>query len=309
MTTLAMRPTVVILTFNEERNLRASLESLSGWASRLVIVDSGSTDATCAIAKEHGATILVHPFETHAKQWKWALAQLPPETDWVLGLDADQQLTPELRTTIDELLASHPTAVGAYVNRRQIFRGTWIRHGGYYPKFLLKLFRLAHVELDEGDLVDHHFIVRGPTVNLRADLIEDNRNEAQIATWTAKHNRYAVLQARQELAASAAPVAFSAVFGAPDDRVKWLKQQWARLPLFVRPCLYVFYRYVVRLGFLDGKQGFVFHVLQGFWYRLLIDVNIDELREQGLNRPAAGSQRTSAAIGDAAPPAPGLRRP
>ena len=195
----------------------------------------------------------MHPFETHARQWKWALAQLPPDTDWVLGLDADQRLTPELRTRLTNSLASTTAAVGAYMNRRQIFRGTWIRHGGYYPKFLLKLFRLGQVELDEGDLVDHHFIVRGATVNLRADIIEDNRNEAQIAAWTAKHNRYAVLQARQELAATSTRVRFSAVFGAPDDRVRWLKQQWDRLPLFVRPCLYVFYRYVVRLGFLDGQ--------------------------------------------------------
>jgi glycosyltransferase involved in cell wall biosynthesis len=292
-----MAPTVVILTFNEERNLRDALGSLSGWTSRLFLVDSGSADATCAIAREFGATILVHPFETHAKQWKWALAQLPADTDWVLGLDADQRVTPELRAQIDELIASNGPAVGAYVNRRQIFRGTWIRHGGYYPKFLLKLFRLRHVGLDEGDLVDHHFIVQGPTVNLRADLIEDNQNEAQIATWTAKHNRYAVLQARQELAARAAAVPFSAVFGAPDDRVRWLKQQWARLPLFVRPCLYVFYRYVVRLGFLDGKQGFVFHVLQGFRYRLLIDVNIDELRsQQALTSVAARDDMTTGGI-------------
>jgi hypothetical protein len=81
----------------------------------------------------------------------------------------------------------------------------------------------------------------------------------------------------------------SALFSSPDHRVRWLKQQWSRLPLFVRPCLYVFYRYVLRLGFLDGKQGFIFHALQGFWYRLLVDINIDELRaaRDSLTQPTA----------------------
>ena len=274
----SMRLTIVVLTFNEERNLAACLESVRGWASSVVVVDSGSTDATCSIANQAGAEIVAHPFETHARQWQWALAQLPPDTDWVLGLDADQRVTPQLRIEIDRLMASGTPVHGAFVRRRQIFRGTWIRHGGYYPKYLLKLFRRTRVSVDESDLVDHHFIVDGPTVKLHGDIIEDNRNEAEIAVWTAKHNRYAVLQARQELAGIYTRVGLSALAGSPDQRIQWLKQQWSRLPLFVRPCLYVFYRYVVRLGFLDGKQGFIFHVLQGFWYRLLVDINIDELR-------------------------------
>ena len=80
-----------------------------------------------------------------------------------------------------------------------------------------------------------------------------------------------------------------AIFGAPDRRTAYLKQVWRGLPLYVRPCLYVFYRYVLRLGFLDGKQGFIFHVLQGFWYRLLVDINLDELRRTGVAVPAATS--------------------
>ena len=281
-----MSVTAVVLTFNEERNLRACLESLAGWASRIYVVDSGSTDATLDIARSAGAQVLTHAFETHARQWRWALQQLPADVDWVLGLDADQRVTPELRAAIDRLVAAPNDAHGAYVRRRQIFRGTWIRHGGYYPKYLLKLFRRTHARLDDGDLVDHHFIVDGATINLDADIVEDNRNEAEIAVWTAKHNRYAVLQARQELASRQRRVPFSAVFGAPDQRTLWLKSVWARLPLFVRPCAYVFYRYVLRLGFLDGKQGFVFHVLQAFWYRLLVDINIDELQSRSSTVPA-----------------------
>lgn len=275
---------LVVLTRNEARNLPACLASVRDIAAEIFVVDSGSTDATRDIATEFGATVVSHPFETHARQWIWALRELPIRTDWVLALDADQQLTPELAREIPVVLARAGEAPdapqGYFLNRRQIFRGRWIRHGGYYPKYLLKLFRRASVVIDPDELVDHHFGVSGTVARLHGDLIEDNRNEATIAEWTAKHNRYAVLQAKQEVAAEGRRPRprMRALVGSPDDRTRWLKARWASLPLFVRPHLYVFYRYILRLGFLDGKEGFVFHVLQAFWYRLLVDINIDELR-------------------------------
>lgn len=271
--------TVVVLTHNESRNLTACLEAVAGWAADVFVVDSGSTDDTVAIARACGATVVEHPFETHARQWAWALEHLPLRTAWVLGLDADQRVLPALRESIDRLLESPSDVAGAFVNRRQIFRGRWIRHGGYYPKYLLKLFRRDRVRVDPDDLVDHHFEVDGPTVILEGDLVEDNLNEAAIAVWTAKHNRYAVLQARQEWRESTArtPVPFRALLGSPAERVQWFKQVWGRLPRLLRPVLYVSYRYIFRLGFLDGREGFIFHVLQGFWYRLLVDINLDEI--------------------------------
>ena len=273
------RLAVVVLTFNEERNLPACLDSVAGWVAQCFVVDSGSTDATVEIARQRGAVVVGHAFETHARQWRWALSALPLDADWILALDADQRLTPELRQAIDRLLARPDSVHGAFVCRRQIFRGKWIRFGGYYPKYLLKLFRRSHVSIDDADLVDHHFSVTGPTVKLAGDLIEDNLNEASISAWTAKHTRYAALQAREEARQDGPRLGLSAVFGPPDRRVAWLKQQWRRLQLYVRPCLYVAYRYGLRLGFLDGKQGFIFHVLQGFWYRLLVDINLEELRQ------------------------------
>lgn len=279
MTETAAPVTVLILTHNEERNLGACLDSVCAWTQAVFVVDSGSTDRTVAIAQAAGAHVVSHPFETHSKQWRWALETLPIATAWVLALDADQRVTPELRASILAALSdSSSTAAGYFLNRRQVFRGRWIRHGGYYPKYLLKLFRRDAVALDERDLVDHHFEVGGVVRRLAGDLIEDNQKEAAIAEWIAKHNRYAVLQARQELLArsSATRLPVSAFFGRPDRRTEWLKQQWARLPLFVRPCLYFAYRYLLRGGFLDGREGFVFHVLQGFWYRLLVDINIRE---------------------------------
>jgi glycosyltransferase involved in cell wall biosynthesis len=276
---------VVVLTHNEEVNLRACLESVRGVGDKLVVVDSGSTDRTLAIAREFGAQILTHEFVQHAKQWEWALSQLDRQIDWVLGLDADQRLSPQLHDEIVTAFATHDrrllTHDGFYLNRRQIFRGQWIHHGGYYPKYLLKLFRVAAVRLDDRDLMDHHFYVPGKVGQLRHDLIEDNRKEADIAFWVSKHIGYADLHAREELSRRCHGHAWliePSLFGSHDQRVVWCKQLWYRMPLYARPFLYFVYRYIFLGGVLDGKQGFIFHFLQSFWYRLLVDIRIDELK-------------------------------
>jgi glycosyltransferase involved in cell wall biosynthesis len=275
---------IIILTYNEEQNIADCLLNLAGWAGEVFVVDSGSTDGTLGIVEEFGAAIIHHPFETHARQWAWALANVPYTNAWIFGLDADQRVTPELRDELAQLFGECQAQLagidGLYVKRRQIFRGSWIRHGGYYPKYLLKLFRPGAVQIDERDLIDHHFYVAGRTARLQHDIVEDNRKERDIAFWIAKHNRYATLHAREEQLrrrdSQAWPIR-AALFGSPDQRVIWLKSCWYRLPLYIRPFIYFFYRYVLRLGFLDGKQGFIFHFLQGFWYRLLVDIHLDEL--------------------------------
>ncbi len=278
---------VVVLAKNEALNIGACLRSVVGWAAEVFVVDSGSTDGTDVLASALGATVVAHPFEGHVRQWQWALGALPLESRWVLALDADQRVTPELAAAIAEAIASgRDDVAGWFVNRRQIFRGRWIRYGGYYPKYLLKLFRRDAVWLDTGDLVDHHFRVRGRTARLRGDLVEDNGNDARIADWISRHSRYAYLQACEEVAG--ADAANGTGLSGPDARTWRQKQLWRRLPRYVRPAAYFAYRYVVRLGFLDGKQGFVFHALQGFWYRLLVDIHIDEIRAAGAR---AGERR------------------
>ncbi len=277
------RVSVVVLTFNEERNLAACLESVADWTRQIFVVDSGSSDGTEAIACDFGAMVVKHPFDGHAPQWNWALRHLPLETEWVLCLDADHRITPELGAAIRAALERDLDGVdGFYVTRRQFFRGCRIRHGGYYPKRLLKLLRHRNAWSDENERVDFRFYVRGRTETLAGDMIEDNRNELDIAFWLTKHVRFARLQAEEEFA-RASEVAWSttpAVFGTPDQRILWMKRRWYRMPLYVRPFLYFFYRYVLRRGFLDGKAGLVFHLLQAFWYRFVVDVMLDDLRRR-----------------------------
>src|SRR2546423_420572 len=237
--------TFLVLTFNEEGNLAACLGSVAGWADEILVIDSGSTDRTLEIARQYGAKVVSHPFTSHAEQWNWALSSVPIANEWVLALDADQRVTAELREEIGNVLGGEDAAPiglgGYYVRRRQIFRGRWIKHGGYYPKYLLKLFRRDAVWVDEDDRVDHHFRVRGKTVKLGYDIIEDNRNELQIHSWGENPNSYAFLQACEEIQRGRGgnhPSLQPSWRGGPDERIVWLKNVWMKAPLYLRPFAY-----------------------------------------------------------------------
>jgi glycosyltransferase involved in cell wall biosynthesis len=274
----------VILTKDEELNLPACLESLKALVDEIFIVDSGSTDKTLEIARSAGAHIVEHTFIGHSAQWQWALRELPLKHQWVLGLDADQRLMPELAAELRELFSSEGNTQGYdafYVTRRNVFRGKWIRWGGYYPKRFIKLFRRDRLVHEQADLLDHHFRVRGNTGMLKHDIIEENLKEDSIDFWVQKHLRYADLLAREEARRNRGqgPTTVKPVLlGNPDERAEWQKQTWTKLPRFVRAPAYFIWRYVFRLGFLDGKQGFAFHFLHAFWFRLVTDLKIDEQR-------------------------------
>jgi glycosyltransferase involved in cell wall biosynthesis len=286
--------TVIVLTFNEGANLEACLGAVRDWALEVFVVDSGSTDNTLQIAESSAAIIVNHPFESHARQWEWALRNLPVRGEWIMGLDADQVVSPELAREIQTLNdPKFGNIDGIYVNRRQIFRNQWIRHGGYYPKYLLKIFRPGRAITDENDLVDHHFHVSGPVAKLKHDLIEANRKEDDISFWIEKHNRYARKLALEEFRRRQGqrpdPIAASWT-GNPDQRTLRMKKLWLRMPLYVRPFLYFTYRYFLRLGFLDGKEGAIFHFMHAFWFRLLVDINLDDLLHTDMPDPPKSSK-------------------
>jgi glycosyltransferase involved in cell wall biosynthesis len=274
----------VVLTFDEELNLAACLASMKELVDEIYVVDSGSTDRTVEIAVAAGARVVTHEFTGHSAQWQWALSELPLRNAWVLGLDADQRLMPELegelRALFDDESRSSDYA-GFYVTRRNYFRGKWIRWGGYYPKRFIKLFRRDRLQHEAADLLDHHFRVQGNVGTLEHDIIEQNLKEDNVDFWIKKHLRYADLlameDARRRNGQSPTTVKAS-LFGTPDERAEWQKQTWAALPRFVRAPAYFIWRYFFLLGFLDGKQGFAFHFLHAFWFRLVTDLKIDEQR-------------------------------
>src|SRR5947209_152405 len=182
---------VLIMTFNEEVNIRACLDTVSQWADEIFVVDSFSTDSTEQIAREFPIQFIQHAYESAPAQWDWALKTLTFKNEWVFALDADFRASPELKAALADELPRVPQSVaGLYVRHRQIFRGRFIRHGTIYPRYWLRVFRRQAVYIDPNELVDQHFYVRGATIKLEYDVTEDNYKERDIGFWVAKQMRF-----------------------------------------------------------------------------------------------------------------------
>ncbi|OWY07395.1 glycosyl transferase [Thioclava sp. F42-5] len=285
--------TAVILTRDEERHIARAIRSLGGIADRIFIADSGSTDRTVEIAKEMGAEVRFNPWRNYASQYNWALGQLPADTDWVLRLDADEIVTDELRTQISKILPKlAPEIDGVVVSRRMTFLGRPMRHGGIFPVRVLRLFRHGRGRCEDR-WMDEHIKVSGPVAQLPGEILDDNRNS--LTWWTAKHNTYASREVVDLLNLEYGFMRHETVadLGGGQAGIKrWLKEKiYARLPTGLRAFAYFFYRYVLRFGFLDGREGLTFHVLQGFWYRFLVDTKLLEVRRHmavtGVDAPSA----------------------
>lgn len=276
-----MKMTAIILTHNEERHLDRCIKSIETLASDILVVDSNSTDATQLIARAHGARVLEHRWLNYATQFNWALAQLSTETEWVLRLDADEFLTPELIEELNELLPSlGPEVDGVYCGRRMTFQGRLIRHGGVFPIKVLRVFR-ARKGTCENRWMDEHIRVTGLTREAKGEIIDDNLNS--LTWWTTKHNHYASREAIDLLNLQYRFMTHDTVAslnrGSQASTKRWLKENvYAAMPGGWRAAFYFLYRYVVRLGFLDGGAGTAFHFLQGFWYRYLVDAKVSEVR-------------------------------
>jgi glycosyltransferase involved in cell wall biosynthesis len=285
--------TLIITTRNEESNIEKCLRSAHGFIDQIFVIDSESEDETVAISRRY-AEVVNLPYD-HGKiiPWiyQWGLDNLPIRNDWVMILEADQELTRELKQEL-ETLFSRPalSESGFYIRRQQVFRGKQLRFGGYGSKYMLKLFRKAAGELDP-DETDTRVYVKGKVGTLKSPIVEENRKEDEILFYLQKHLRYADVFAREELRRRQQGFNWkqeARLFGTPDQRILWLKQLYFRLPLYVRPFVYFSYRYFFLLGILDGKQGGAFHFLQAFWFRLVWDMRLEELQK---NSRVASTQR------------------
>ena len=279
---------VIILTYNEEKNIEGCLKSIYGWANEIFIVDSHSSDKTLETANKFTEKIYQNRFESYAGQRNWALNNLPIAHDWVFFLDADEYITGELKKEIEEVLPV-TDCDGVYIKRRFYFMGRWIRHGGYYPTWILRLFKKekAVVVRDINEFVD----VEGKAGYLKNDFVDDNKKG--ITEWIAKHNRYADYEAMELVKAKEKGQRIkdkgekgggesAKLFGNQAQRKRWIRQYiWNPLmPPLIRPFIYFIYRYFFRLGFLDGKEGFIYHFLQGLWFPFLIDVKYIEMKRR-----------------------------
>lgn len=267
---------VIILTYNEEKNLSHALESVCGWAKEVFVFDSFSTDATLEVARRLSCNVVQHRFENFGRQRNAALDTLPITAEWILFLDADEWLTEDLKREIDATVARHPEENGFYIKRRLLWEGAWIKRG-YYPTWILRLFRRGEGRCEER-AVNEHIVVDGKTGRLNADFMHEDHNG--LARWVEKHNGYAEREA-EALFTDTTELQLSP-FGAQAERKRWLKVRvWNRLPPLVRPVIYFGYRYFLRGGVLDGSAGFTYHFMQGLWLQMLIDMKYLETKRRG----------------------------
>lgn len=275
--------TVIILTYNEEKHLARCLESLKPFASEVFIIDSFSTDRTLAIAEEMGAKVYQNTWTNQAVQFQWGLDNCPIRSSWVMRMDADEYVTPELAQELLHQLPILPDKVSGLIVKRQVhFMDRWIRHGGYYPTKLLRIWRTGMGSIEQRWMDEHIKLRSGTSLELQHDIVDHNLNN--LSWWTEKHNSYATREAVDLLNKEYGffeedSIDISLMSKRQHEKKRWYKDNfYGKMPLFIRAFLYFLFRYFVQLGFLDGKPGLVWHFLQGFWYRFLVDAKIYQIK-------------------------------
>ncbi len=288
---------ILIPIKNEAANLPRCLAAIA-WADEIFVVDSNSTDGSQRIAEEHGATVVQFRFNgTWPKKKNWALENLPFKHEWVFILDADEVLPPEAEQEFARIVSdTAATVTGYWINRRFMFMGRWLKHA-YYPNWNLRLFKhrlgryekLTDVNTASGDNEVHeHVVVQGETGHLKCEM--DHYAFPSVDVFVEKHNRYSNWEARVALDR------FLHGSGADlqSDTVGWrrkLKRLSQRLPF--RPLLRFLYVYVWQRGFLDGREGYYFARLHGF-YEFLSVAKTHELKKQARPATPPASETTGA---------------
>jgi glycosyltransferase involved in cell wall biosynthesis len=281
-----MKPdiSVIILTRDEEHHIKRAIESVSSLASEVIVVDSHSTDRTVEVARAAGAKVFQNAFINQAAQFAWALDNVRPSGQWIMRLDADEYIDRALANKIAQALPELPADVtGVNLNRRHMFLGRWIRHGGRHPLLILRLWRAGAAEMEERWMDEHMFLKHGRSIMIEGGFYDHNLGD--LTHFVRKHNEYATREVISFIAMkydlSDGEVRQSSNAPAQLLGKRLLRKEfYYRIPFPISTLLYFLYRYIFRLGFLDGMAGLIYHVLQGFWYRFLVGAKVYEFERQ-----------------------------
>jgi len=274
---------VIIPTLNEAANLGRCLDHLK-WADEVILVDSGSTDDTASIAASSGREVVQFKWNGQwPKKKNWALQNLTFKHPWILIVDADECIVPELAEEIAVAITDSAKA-GYFINRRFMFMGAWLKHCGYYPSWNLRLIKRGCGEYEKltdiGDTgsgdneVHEHVVATGPVAYLKHDML--HFAFPSIQTFVEKHNRYSNWEAAVELRRHRGD---AAAIGGSLSGVRRLKDFSRRLPF--RPTLRFVYAYIWKLGFLDGRRGYIFCRLLAFYEFLSVAKYVEMERNEG----------------------------
>lgn len=269
--------TVIILTKNESVNLPDCLASIKDFAARTVVVDSGSDDDTVKIARAAGADVFVHSFENYAKQFNWALANTGITTRWCFRLDADERLTPALCDELSEIVAAHEgdDVNGVVMEARLYFLGRCIRHGCRNKRKLM-LFKTGLAVIEDRKMDEHTVLLSGRAVAARERFLHYDFKD--MTHWINKMNWYATREMQDYFDFKNGKGATGARSG--DGAISTTRRRkfglYYRFPMFVRSLLVFWYFYIFKLGFLDGRAGYIYNYMYHRWYRNLVDTKIYE---------------------------------
>ncbi|HTB28514.1 MAG TPA: glycosyltransferase family 2 protein [Steroidobacteraceae bacterium] len=269
------RVSVLILTLNEESNLAECIDSCA-WSDDIVVFDSMSEDRTVEIAREKGARVIERRFDNYAGQRNAALTTVEYKHPWVLMVDADERVPPDLAAEIQSAVAAAGEHVAMYrMRRKDHFLGKWLRRSSGYPSWFGRLVRLGRIRVERE--VNEEYIADGRVEHLESHLHHFPFNRG-IAYWFERHNRYSTMEAASKLGMHGQRIVLRALFnGDPIDRRRTLKQLLYHVPF--RPQIVFFYLYIVRLGILDGRAGFHFSRMRAT-YEMLIDLKVVESRRR-----------------------------
>lgn len=267
---------IIILTYNEQLHIERLLKNIQDISNEIIIVDSFSTDQTKDICLRYTNKFYTNPFVNQAQQLNWALENIHISSKWIFRLDADEYVEEGLKLELrDNLNSLNEDIKGIFVKRKVFFLGKWMKYGGYYPTWILRIWQNGFGKC-ENRWMDEYMLVEGKTVQFENDIVDHNLNN--LTWWTNKHNNYSTREAieilntkhhfLQDDNTTVSDLGKNSVKRFLKDRV------YNRIPTTLRALLYFMYRYFVLLGFLDGRKGLIWHVLQGFWYRFLIDSKV-----------------------------------
>ncbi len=272
---------VVILTFNSSAVIEGTVRAAQQVSPNILVVDSFSTDNTRDRAAALGCTVVTRAFKHYADQRNWAIQEHGNARAWQLHLDADEALDDRAIASVREALRSPGHSAGFLLKRLTYFMGRPLRFAGE-NSWHMRLFRSGNGACEDR-LYDQHFTCNGPVTRLEG-LLHD-RNVGTLSEWTARHNRWSDLETSELLRPQESSGKLEAELSAdPRKRRRLYKGIYYRLPPGLRACGYFFFRYVVQLGFLDGRVGFYYNFLQALWFRMLVDAKLAEVEAAGTDR-------------------------
>lgn len=273
--------TAIILTKNEEKNLPDCLRSIQGFCRRAVVVDCGSTDRTVEIAREMGADVYFHEFEYYARQFNWAIDNCGITTEWTFRLDADERVTEELARECEEIL-NKGTADGITMEATYFFMGRAINHG-LSKKRKLMIFRTGVGRIEDRRRDAHTVLSRGVSVTAKNRFLHHDFKD--LSSYINRYNWYAT----REMLDYVEYTEGGKTDVNTDEAIRRQRKKkfglYYKAPMFLRARLWFIYNYIFRLGFLDGKEGYIYHYLECDWYRTLVDAKIKEYQLTGV-KPA-----------------------